>query len=276
MELSILRWLQQFSSDSLDTLFIGITQLGEENVLIVFITLIYWNIDKKFGKLLGFATMMTLVVNNSLKEIFSFARPIGEEGIRSLRTETATGKAFPSGHTQTATTFYTMISMYAGKKWIQIICSSVIFLIGMSRMYLGLHYPKDVIAAWLLGIFIATFVYYNMKTNKHPLYIYLGAAGLGLILLPISQSEDYFKALGLLLGFVLACIIEERYVKFKIDVSIVKKGIRLVLGLIILVVIKSGLKIIFPDALIFDLIRYFFVSFIAIGIYPMLFKKYDF
>ena len=57
-------------------------------------------IDKKFGEYLAYSVLTGMTLNNGLKSLFDMPRPIGEEGIRTLREETATGQSFPSGHSQ--------------------------------------------------------------------------------------------------------------------------------------------------------------------------------
>ncbi len=251
MELSIIRWIQQFASNGLDQFFEIMTQFGEENLYIAIITYLYWNVDKKFGKVLGFATCMTLIINNSLKELFNFDRPIGEEGIRSLRLETATGKAFPSGHTQSASTFYTMLGLRVDNRLVKSLCAAIIFVVGLSRVYLGVHYPKDVISAWVIGVLIATTVFFVVYKHKKALSIYFAGVGAGILLLSFIGSEDYYKSLGLLIGFAIACYIEEMYVNFSTESRLSKKIIRFIIGVLILILIKSVLKVVFPHHMVF-------------------------
>lgn len=273
MELEIMIWLQSFANGFLDSLFLGVTQLGEEIVYIAILTYIYWNVDKEFGKTLGFATIVSLVLNNGMKDFFSYERPIGQPGIRSLRIETATGKAFPSGHTMSASTFYTVLRMKVNKKWFGFACSVLILLVGVSRVYLGLHYPKDVLAGWILGILIAVFIYFGMEAVKQPIWAYLGAVVLGMVLLPFAESEDFYKMFGLLLGFVLGVIVESLYVEFENEATLKTKLIRFVIGLVILIVLKEGVKLILPDTHYAHMFRYLLVALVGFGGYPFMMKK---
>jgi hypothetical protein len=75
------------------------------------------------------------------------------------------------------------------------------------------------------------------------------------------------------LGFFLGILLEKKKVNFSTDGPLLKKALRVVLGLILVLLIKDGLKGIFPETDLFDFIRYFLVTFVAIGIYPWLFKK---
>src|SRR5690554_3486361 len=100
MELDIIRAVQSIHNPFLDAFFEGITILGEEIFIVPLLLIIFWSVNKKFGEILAFTVFTSYLLNNALKEFFSFERPIGEDGIRTLRPETATGKSFPSGHTQ--------------------------------------------------------------------------------------------------------------------------------------------------------------------------------
>ena len=106
MELALLKWIQSFSSPFLDGLFQLITMLGEQWAVVLALALSYWVIDKNMGEEFAFTLLISGLCNNILKGVFRFERPIGQEGIRTLRAHTATGYSFPSGHSQNAATLY--------------------------------------------------------------------------------------------------------------------------------------------------------------------------
>ena len=173
MELEIIRTIQSISNLFFDVLFQIFTMFGEELILISIITTIYWAYDKKFGEYIAYSSLTSLLFNNALKDIFKMKRPIGEEGIRTLRAETATGYSFPSGHSQGAASFYGSIAIYFKKRIIYILATIIIFLVGISRLYLGVHYPKDVLVGIALGLLISIISYKLFRTvnNRNLLYI---------------------------------------------------------------------------------------------------------
>lgn len=275
MELEILRTIQQIHNPFFDTFFELVTILGEEIVLVPVLALVYWTLNKKLGEKIGYIVLTSVMLNAILKGFFNLDRPIGEEGIRSLRPETATGKAFPSGHSQGAATAGATISYYLKKRWVTILAIIVVALVGFSRLYLGVHYPKDVIAGLVFGVIMA-YIGIKLLDNFNPLSVYWITLLIFLPLVFFNQSENFIKALAGYTGFVLGITLERKFVKFTIDVSLLKKGIRLVLGLVFIVLIRSGLKMIFPQMIIFDFLRYTLLTLFAIGVYPWIFTKLKF
>ncbi|MBX9138590.1 MULTISPECIES: phosphatase PAP2 family protein [unclassified Clostridium] len=276
MELEILRHIQSIANPFFDFLFQLITMCGEQIVLISIISIIYWALDKKFGEYIAYSVLTSVLLNNAVKDIFKMKRPIGEEGIRTLREKTATGYSFPSGHTQSSASFYGAMAIYLKKKAMYIIATIMIISIGFSRLYLGVHYPKDVIVGGILGVLTSLICYklYNRFENKMLLYVITFIVFIPA--LTFAHSADFIKGMGTYLGFVIGMYIEKKYVNFSIEGSTTVKVIRVLLGISILLVLQVGLKAIFPSETIFSFIRYALISFVGIGIYPMIFKKFKF
>ena len=273
MELEILRHIQSIANPFFDFLFQLITMCGEQIVLISIISIIYWALDKKFGEYIAYSVLTSVLLNNAVKDIFKMKRPIGEEGIRTLREKTATGYSFPSGHTQSSASFYGAMAIYLKKKAMYIIATIMIISIGFSRLYLGVHYPKDVIVGGILGVLTSLICYklYNRFENKMLLYVITFIVFIPA--LTFAHSADFIKGMGTYLGFVIGMYIEKKYVNFSIEGSTTVKVIRVLLGISILLVLQVGLKAIFPSETIFSFIRYSLISLVGIGVYPMAFKK---
>ena len=273
MELDILRAIQSIGNPSLDVLFQLITILGEQTIIVVIMVSIYWSYDKVLGEYIVYSSLTGVLVNNSIKDIFKMQRPIGEDGIRSLRVETATGYSFPSGHTQQATTFYGSLFMYTKKKWLYILSIIVITLVGFSRMYLGVHYPKDVLFGVIFGVLTIIITNYLFKRINNKLLLYTITFIIFLPALTFARSSDFIKGLGTFLGFIIGVFIERRYVNFSVEGTRFNKIVRVLLGILILMILITILKIVFPKILFFDFIRYMIISIYGIGLYPALFKR---
>ena len=139
---------------------------------IIIICLLSFIINKKSGILLTFNTIIITVINLISKLIFRRDRPT----INQLVFEDS--YSFPSGHTITATVVYGFIiyliyksNLSKKEKSIYIsILILLILLIGLSRIYLGVHYFTDVIGAIALGISYLIIAIYIIEKKKVSLF----------------------------------------------------------------------------------------------------------
>jgi membrane-associated phospholipid phosphatase len=278
-EFDIIKWFQDISNGFTDILAELITILGEQFVIVFVIAFIYFVYNKKLGETLAYSV---------LKGIFQASRPFElNKEIVPKRPETATGFSFPSGHTQNGASFFTSLGIIINKKKIWITFGIIIFLIALSRVYLGVHFPHDVIAGAALGIgcaFLGSYLYnkYN-DTIKHKVLM-LGITAL--IFFPLlfifykndfnslSKFRDFYTTYALYIGFALAVIIENKYVNFTCNTTLKKRIYRFIIALFLFGIVNLGLKILLPNNSIFiDMFRYFLTSFVPLGIFPLLFKK---
>lgn len=272
-ELNIIRAIQSIANPFLDGLFQFITMFGEEAILIPLIAVIYWSFNKKIAEYIAYASLTSVLVNGAIKDIFKAKRPIGEPGIRSLRVETATGYSFPSGHTQGTASFWSAIAIYLKNNYMYGISGLIIVLVAISRLYLGVHYPKDVLFGAIFGILTSFITYklFNKVNNKIALYFITFIIFIPALL--YAHSADFIKGMGTFLGFALGIYVEKKYVNFSVEGKSANKILRVVIGLAILILLKVGLKAVFPNKLVFHFLRYFIIVFFGIGLYPAIFKK---
>ncbi|HEY8892181.1 MAG TPA: phosphatase PAP2 family protein [Clostridium sp.] len=276
MQIEIIKFIQSITSPFADMVFQLITMTGEETFYIVVASTIFWCVNKKFGYKLGFALLTGTIVNTALKDIVNSARPIGISGIRSLRLETATGQSFPSGHTQGSTIFWISFINQIRKRWIYVIGILVISLVGFSRMYLGVHYPIDIVGGIVIGIiwtFISNFIFEYSEANGNP-WIFMIIIMPMLIGLIFLRQKTYYSISGTVLGFYIGYILETKYVLYDVNSTRLKQVIKLVLGLGVLLTLKGGLKVILPISIFSDFFRYFIVGlWITVGA-PYIFKRF--
>lgn len=131
----------------------AITWFGSALPLII-ISIIFLIINKKYGKFLLINLFSISALNQLLKFIFKRPRPI------SYRLIEESGFSFPSGHSMVSMAIYGLIIYYVYKnvqnKYLKYslisVLSLLILLIGTSRIYLGVHYPSDVIGGFFISI----------------------------------------------------------------------------------------------------------------------------
>ncbi len=271
-QVEVIKFIQSFSNSFLDVFFEFLTLFGEETILVLLAAFIFLSVDKNKGYKLIFTIASGTCLNALIKNIVKFDRPIGIEGIVSNRVETATGYSFPSGHTQATSTFWTSLSIIVKNKNLYVFSAILITLVAVSRLYLGVHWPTDVIFGALFGVLWAIIIGkvfdYIQKNKNYKLLI--GSSLVFVILTILLGDNDFYKSAGLLLGLSIGYVIEDKYVNLSIDMTKRNKSITYVVLIVGLLIIKSGLKLIFPQTLIFSMIRYFLVGFWAFGITPVI------
>ncbi len=128
--------------------FTFLSFLATEEFFIVMMPLIYWCVDALLGLRLAIMLVASNSINSGLKMLFRTPRPFWyDTRVQSLSMETSFG--MPSGHSQNSGSLWGMLALHVKKRWMTIITILVIFLIGLSRIYLGMHFLHDVLSGWL-------------------------------------------------------------------------------------------------------------------------------
>lgn len=272
MDLAILKGIQTICCQPLDTVFKLFSILTEEYVSIVLVCVVYWLISKRVGVYMCYSLTTSLLLNNTLKNIFLRPRPIGVEGVRSIYTDTATGTSFPSGHSQSVSSMYISMARGFNKKWLYILTAAIALLCGFSRLYLGVHWPSDVIAGLLLGTAAAFLAPYAMD-SKHKHIITFATAVIGTVLCLFIEDKSLVTAAGLSTGFAVGMLLEEKYVRFSTDIPIKKKILRFLVGVVIVAVVYLAPKFILPSLPIIRYLRYAALALCAAYAAPLVFIK---
>jgi membrane-associated phospholipid phosphatase len=144
-------WLQGFRSPFLDGLFSFITQFGGAGYLVV-IPVVAWSINLKIGLRAMMAMVAAQLFVMILKDYFNTQRPFMVD--ERIWSEGEFGLSFPSGHAWGAVVYYGYLAAAVRRRRFTIAMGVVIFLVGFSRSYLGVHYPHVVVGGWVLGAFM--------------------------------------------------------------------------------------------------------------------------
>jgi membrane-associated phospholipid phosphatase len=124
--------------------------LGSEDFFMLILPALYWSVDASLGLRVGVILLLSSSLNDLLKFALHSPRPYWFSGeVKAFASETGFG--LPSGHSQTAVGVWGMLASQIKKKWAWVIAILLILCIGLSRMYLGVHFPTDVFLGWLVG-----------------------------------------------------------------------------------------------------------------------------
>jgi len=124
--------------------------LGSEEFFLLGLPVLYWSVNADLGLRVGVILLLSGAVNDSFKLAMHGPRPYWySTAVKAFSAETSFG--VPSGHAQIASGVWGMLAARLGKRWFWIVAIFVIFMIGLSRLYLGVHFPHDVLLGWLIG-----------------------------------------------------------------------------------------------------------------------------
>ena len=124
--------------------------LGTQDFFFLVLPLIYWSIDARLGLRVAFTLIFSVTLNYYVKLWFAGPRPYWVSAdVKALSSESTFG--IPSGHAQNAVGVWGIIAAGNGKRSVWIIAMTLAFFIGVSRLYLGMHFVHDVAAGWLIG-----------------------------------------------------------------------------------------------------------------------------
>lgn len=151
----LLLWIQEHLRGGLDGLFIPFTHLGDHGMLFIVLTAVLILIPRtrRAGTVAAGALILSLLGTNLLlKPLVERPRPwLDVAGLIPLVVENDPA-SFPSGHTSAAFAFASAMVAALPWTWGKVAAVLVAVLMGFSRLYVGVHYPTDVLCGALLGV----------------------------------------------------------------------------------------------------------------------------
>ena len=170
MDSNILLFIQEYIRNPItDPFFKFITLLGNGGAIWILCTilLLLFKKTRKIGFMCAIALLASLVLNNLiLKNLIARARPYDMiQGLKIL-VEAPTDFSFPSGHTASSFAAATVLFLTLPKKY-GIPALVLAALMGFSRLYIGVHYPTDVLAGLISGVLIALVTVIAFKKLCH-------------------------------------------------------------------------------------------------------------
>lgn len=277
----------------------AVTQLGGEVIFIVAAVVVFWCVSKWEGYYLMTIAFCGTVLNQFLKLICRVPRPWVRDPnftiVESARAE-ATGYSFPSGHTQNAIGLFGGMARWGGRRWVRLGLTALALVIAFSRMYLGVHTPADVGVSLVLAAALVLGLYPLMRrAQEKPRYMgYVLAAMLVVSGAFVVFVEAYgfsadtdaenlasgignaWKMLGAVAGMTLAWLLDRRYIHFETQAVWWVQVIKVVVGMALLLAIKSGLKAPLLALLghegLAGGVRYFLLVLAAGAVWPLVFR----
>jgi len=288
--------------------------LGSEEFYLLALPILYWCIDTGLGLRVGLILLVSAGLNDSLKMAFHTPRPYWfSASVKPLSAESSFG--VPSGHAQNAVAIWGIAAAYLNKRWAWLSAIMLMLLIGFSRLYLGVHFPQDVLVGWGIGALLL----WGFTRFWSPVADWLKhqtagrqigiAAAVSLLLLligslpyaglshwtlppdwavnaaragdplpdPVSMNGILTSA-GTLFGLVCGLVWMNAQGGYQASGPVMKRVLRLVLGVVGVLILRYGLGAIFPSgetlaAFAFRYLRYALIGAWVSGGAPFLFVR---
>ncbi|MBR5525057.1 MAG: phosphatase PAP2 family protein [Clostridia bacterium] len=300
--MDFLYFLEGLRNPVCDALFAAITHLGEETVFIVLGLLFYWCINKWDGYYLLTVGLIGTVFNQFLKLWFRIPRPWVRDPnftiVESARAE-ATGYSFPSGHTQSALGSFGSIARRNKQPFIRTLCIATCVLVPLSRMWLGVHTPADVLVSTGVALVLVFGLHPLMRKaaeSKKTMRCLMGALVAVTVAFLVfvyvypfpadidqhnyeSGLKNAYKMMACLLALWLSYEVDEAHTHFDTKAvwwaQILKLFVGLIPILLIKIVLKTPLQNLIGDVYIADGVRYFLLTAFAGCVWPMTFRFWN-
>lgn len=250
--LSVIVWMQSMRSPVADAIFAAGSFLGEEEFFFLLFATLFWAIDVRVGFRIGVIFLISVYLNSLAKVLIAHPRPYDLDPSVGLGIRPGLGYGIPSGHAQNAVVIWGGLAAWRRTTTAWIGAAFVAALIGISRIYRGVHFPTDVLGGWVLGAVIL-FVGLTYRARiaaaigrwslAGQILLALGGPAVMAVLFPDSGAVT---AAGTLAGAGCGMAVALRRLPLDSAGALWQRVLRLLLGLFILFVLYVGLKMIFP------------------------------
>ncbi|MBO4216307.1 MAG: phosphatase PAP2 family protein [Clostridia bacterium] len=296
--MEFLRFLEGIRVPVFNFFFSGVTYLGDEIMFIAVGLILYWCFEKRYAYYVLAVGLLNTLLNQTLKLAFRIPRPWVLDPdftiVESARAA-ATGYSFPSGHTQNAVGIFGALGLVTEKKWLRAVFFALIILIPFSRMYLGVHTPLDVGAAFAVAAALSLALYPCFKDGERAersmpwVLSAVGICSAGYFLFALlwnapadtdaenlaSGQRTAYIMLAVAAAIILAYILDKKVIRSDTGGSFLTQTVKVVPGLGLTLAIKALLKAplyaIVGETFLADGIRYFIVAAFASCVWPLTF-----
>ncbi len=266
--------------------FFGIVaEVVSKNVLALLFISIYLAYNKDWGKFTLLSLAVAGVCCEFVKVTVTRLRPYAAvDNIRCIHANVAgqnpfdfkiQGYSFPSGHSMMATNLFLAIPIYIRNNLFVAIGLIGVFVVALSRVALGVHFPTDTIAGFIIALVIILILSRIYDKIENRAYLYLAICALSLVGVLFCPEMAYIKYVALALGISLGFLVEEKYVKFENPKSRRDAIVRLAGAAILFALLFILIPKFVGNTDLVKCIVHSLCTFIMLAVYPLAFKKID-
>jgi membrane-associated phospholipid phosphatase len=259
---------------TLDAIMEFFTFLGKIEFYILLITFLYWIVDPGLGFRVFMVLLSTDIIATSFKQLLHQPRPYWIGDVQHLGAE-ETSYGIPSSHASDSLAVWGYLAYQVKKSWMWVVSIAIFLIISFSRLYLGVHFPHDLIAGWMIGLIVLLLfvkfekqvsIYLRMQSQTYQigfgfvisiLFIIIGV----IVRFIISGTSDpeswahyasearslthYFTLAGALFGAMAGYVMMKFRASFQVKGSWSMKLGRYLIGIIGVVITMYGLDFLF-------------------------------
>jgi len=247
--LRVILTLQRLSP-ALDLPFTLFTLLGDVGFFLLFLPFVYWCLDRRLGSRLTVLVLLSAYLNVVAKAFAGQPRPFDlAPGIALIGG--ATGGGLPSGHTQNSVVLWGYLGLQVRRRWVWIVVALMLILIPLSRVYLGVHFPTDLLGGYLIGglfLLLAQLLVPRLQPwlGGMALTWQLAlAVAFPLLLALVFPTEEGIAAGATLMGMSVGFALEPKWVGFRPSTVWRDRALGYLLGVVVLAAIWLGLRVAF-------------------------------
>ena len=270
-------------------LFTAVSALGNEYFYVALIATGYWTADKRRSTRAALLLLACSATNYWLKITLRSPRPPPSNWLPGATTS---NYGLPSGHAQSSATIYGWLGLKTKDPLKRALTALLILLIGLSRIYIGVHWPGDILLGWAVGTAILALAWRleepaaSTLSKYNPYTLHIGLAALGLASLVLTELlapvnipglEDNFGANGgLIIGLGAGLALERKYLNFTTPEPGGRRraALRVIPGLIIVLLTMLALAPMLPtDVYWLRATRYALIAIVVLFAWPLAFTK---
>ncbi|MCU0822547.1 MAG: phosphatase PAP2 family protein, partial [Spirochaetes bacterium] len=249
--IDLIKAIQLHRGPFLDVFFINISALGGDTFYFLVFSFLYWCVDDRETARFTVLFCLSFWINSELKRFLGQPRPYFLDPELKV-SYCSGGGGMPSYHAQGSFLFWGYLSVWFRRIPLYVFSIIIVFLIAFSRIYLGHHFPTDILGGWfisllLLLLFMRAHVKIEAKIeNRHFFMKVLLAFLLPLFLTFIKPNAWTVGAMGFLTGFGTGYCILREYIPFNTAGGFFNKLGRYAIGVSGLVCIFYPMHYLFP------------------------------
>ena len=243
--------LQSLSGSQVEPVWKFFTFLGNAEFTMLLLATVYWCIHKRTGAALICLSPFSTWLGDAVKYTFNIPRP-ADPRLRLPWVEPT--PSFLSGHSLSAMALFGFVALRFRKPAVTVACAVVIAGIAASRMFLGLHFPQDVIGGLLVGLLLLVIfnraepsVARRLAAQTVPVQLAVAAAIPALLMFvhPANPLAGYpapgaVKTMSILMGAGVGLVMERALLRFSVDGPLGQRTLRLVAGLLPVIAVYFG------------------------------------